>query len=246
MKIIAIGGGEIGRPGTKVETLAIDKEIKAISGKKRPKLLFIPTASNDAPGYVTVVEKHFGKKLGCDVDTLYLVDTKLTKREIREKILSVDIVYVGGGNTRAMLTIWKTLGVQTALREAGNRGVVLSGLSAGAVCWFKEANSDSAKMLDPKADYIKIKALNFFPFFVCPHYDKEKERQPSLKKMLKKGGSAIAIDNCAALEIVGSKFKVIASKRGASAYLCRWRKDTYEVVDLKSDSFRPMSLLQKK
>ena len=78
-KIVAIGGGEIGRPGFPIETLAIDKQIIASSGKKHPKLLFIPTASGDSEGYVQVVQKYFGKKLGCKVDTLYLVKQKISK-----------------------------------------------------------------------------------------------------------------------------------------------------------------------
>jgi dipeptidase E len=98
-KIIAICGGEIGRPGTKVETNAIDKEIIKLSGKKNPLLLFIPTASSDSESYYEVVKKHFGKKLGCRTDVLYLIKDKNTKTEIRNKILSADIIYVGGGDT---------------------------------------------------------------------------------------------------------------------------------------------------
>jgi len=65
MKIVAIGGGEIGRPGFPVETTKIDKEIIALTGKKNPRLLFIPTASSDSESYYEVVKKHFGKRLGC-------------------------------------------------------------------------------------------------------------------------------------------------------------------------------------
>ncbi len=72
MKIIAIGGGEIGRPGYPVETTKIDKEIIALSGKKIPRVLFIPTASGDSNGYTEVFNKYFGKRLGCKTDVLYL------------------------------------------------------------------------------------------------------------------------------------------------------------------------------
>ena len=110
MKMVLVGGGEIGRPGTSIETFSIDKEIVALSRKKNPKLLFIPTASGDAPGYVTVIERYFGEKLGCVVDTLLLYGKKINRSEIEKKILSADIVYVGGGNTLRMLRMWKKRG----------------------------------------------------------------------------------------------------------------------------------------
>ena len=245
MKIVAIGGGEIGRPGKPVETTEIDKEIIALSGKKRPRLLFIPTASDDSKGYVTVAQKHFGKRLGCKFDTLLLYDKKTTKSATSKKIAAADIIYVGGGNTRKMLKLWEKLGVDTMLRAAGRRGAVLSGLSAGAICWFKEANSDSQKMIDPTADYIRIKCMNLVHLFLCPHFDKEKDRQPSLKRMLKKSkGHAVALDNCAALEIVDNQYRVVTSKPRASAYLCYWKANKYHKRSLKAvTSLRPLQEL---
>ena len=71
-KIVAIGGGKIGQPGYPVETTKIDKEIIRLTGKKNPRLLFIPTASSDSESYFKVVKKHFGKRLGCKTDVLYL------------------------------------------------------------------------------------------------------------------------------------------------------------------------------
>ena len=106
-KIIAIGGGEIGRR----ETVKIDKEIIKLSGQKRLKLLFVPTASSDSEKYIEVVKKYFGKKLGCLVDVLYLVNRKVSRQEIKDKILNSDIIYVGGGNTLKLMTIWRRLGV---------------------------------------------------------------------------------------------------------------------------------------
>src|SRR3989344_5093693 len=135
MKIVAVGGGEIGRPGTSIETEKIDKETIKLSGKKHPKLLFIPTASSDSEGYVEVVKKYFGKRLGCKVDVLRLLKSKPNRREIRKKILGTDIVYVGGGITLKMMAVWRKLGVDSILEVAVRKGIVLSGVSAGAVCW---------------------------------------------------------------------------------------------------------------
>ncbi|MFC1953334.1 Type 1 glutamine amidotransferase-like domain-containing protein [Chloroflexota bacterium] len=152
-KIVAIGGGEIGRQGYPVETTGIDKEIIRLSGVVNPRLLFIPTATSDAESYVEAVHKHFGEDLGCTIDTLYLVKEKPGISEIRDKVLNANIIYVGGGNTLKMLKIWRNLGVDKILHEAYERNIVLSGLSAGAICWFRYGSSDSRKFANPDAGF---------------------------------------------------------------------------------------------
>ena len=173
-KIIAIGGGEIGRPGFSTETTLIDKEIIRLTEKRHPTLLFIPTASGDSRPYYEVVKNHFEKKLGCKTEVLYLIKEKPSQRQIKEKILSADIIYVGGGNTFRMMKIWKRRGVDKILKQAYEKGIVLSGLSAGAICWFRYGNSDSRKAKNPKADLIKVSGLDFIPGLLCPHYHSEK------------------------------------------------------------------------
>src|SRR3989338_8933910 len=101
-KIVAIGGGVMKTGGL----LAIDEEIIGLSGKKHPKLLFLPTATSDSERYWFYVNKHFGKKLGCKTDVLYLIKEKPTAAEIKQKILDADIIYVGGGNTLKMMKVW--------------------------------------------------------------------------------------------------------------------------------------------
>ena len=88
---MAIGGGEIGRPDYPVETTEIDQEIIRISGKKHPKLLFIPTATSDSESYYEVIAEHFGKRLGCQTDVIYLIRDKPSTREIEEKILGSEV-----------------------------------------------------------------------------------------------------------------------------------------------------------
>ncbi len=181
-KIVAIGGGEIGRPGFPVETTSIDKEIIFLSGKKRPKLLFIPTASSDSESYFEVVKQHFGKRLGCETDVLYLIKNRQQKNEIEKKILGSDIIYVGGGNTLKMMKIWRKLGVDKMLLKARNKGIVLSGVSAGAICWFSFGLSDSLLFSNKNAPMIRVRGLNFVQHLFCPHYNFEKKRKPELKK----------------------------------------------------------------
>lgn len=221
IKIIAIGGGEIGRPGTKIETEAIDKEIIKLTGKKNPKLLLIPTASNDSESYYSVVQKYFGKRLGCKTDVLYLIKNNTTKNEMEKKIYNADIVYIGGGNTFWMLKIWRKLGVDTILKKAAKKGIVLSGVSAGAICWFTYGLSDSLRLSNPKNKrFIRIRGLGLINMLACPHYNFEKDRKPSLINLIKeRGGTALALENCSALEVDSNDFKIITSKKSAKAFL---------------------------
>ncbi len=227
-KIIAIGGGKIGWGAVPSEVMPISREIVRLSGKKHPRLVFIPTASSDDRSYARMVQAHFGGKLGCRIDTLYLHKQKPVFSEIRRRILSSDIVYVGGGNTLMMMNRWKKLGVDRILREAHRKGKVLCGTSAGALCWFRLGNSDSRKYHDPKAGLIKVRGLGFIDALACPHYNAEKDRKPDLKKMMKKTpGVAVAIDNCAALEVVGGKYRAFHSKPRAGAYRVYWVRGRY-------------------
>jgi dipeptidase E len=247
-KIIAIGGGEIGRPGYPVETTKIDKEIIKLSGKKNPKLLFIPTASSDSERYYQTVLKHFGKSLNCKTDVLYLINKKLSQKEVEDKILKSDIIYVGGGNTLKMMTIWRKLNIDKILIKAYEKGIVLSGLSAGSICWFKYGNSDSRKFNNSEANFIKVRGLGLINVLHCPHYDIEKNRKKDLKKMMKKtSGTAIAIDNCCAIEIVNGTYRIISSKKTANAYKTYWQKNKYyEIVIKQEKEFKPLKELTTK
>lgn len=241
--IVAIGGGEIGRPGYPAETTAIDKDIIRLTGKKSPKVLFVGTASSDSEGYYETVQKHFGKRLGCKTDVLWLIKEKPSHKEIEEKVMSSDIVYVGGGNTQKMLRIWKTYGLNKILKKAWDKGVVLSGLSAGSICWFRAGTSDSRRFKNPDADLIKVSGLGFIPTVHSPHYDVEKDRRPGLKKIMRKtSGVAIAIDNSCAVEFVDNMYRVITSKPHAKAYKVYWKAGKYHEEEIeKRKAFAPMS-----
>jgi len=247
-KIVAIGGGEIGRLGFPVETTKIDKKIIKLTGKKNPKLLFIPTASLDSESYFKTVKKHFGEKLGCKIDVLYLIKEKLSQKKIKNKILKSDIIYVGGGDTLKMMKVWRKNGLDKILKEAYEKGIVLSGLSAGSICWFKWGNSDSRKFSNPKANLIKVSGLGLINALHCPHYDFDKHRESGLKKMMKKiSGVAIAIDNCCAIEIIDNKYRIISSKPSANAYKTCWKDNKYYEQTIKKEKeFKSLSNLLKK
>ena len=148
-----------------------------------------------------------------------------------------------------MLKIWRKHGIDKLLYQAGKKGIVLSGLSAGAICWFKYGNSDSMKFGKKKSKkLIKLKALNLFNIMLCPHYDVEKNRRSSLKKMIKKqGGFAIALNNCSALEIIDNKYRIITSLKKANAY--KIYKNEGRIIEkplLPIRDFKPLQELTKR
>ena len=236
-KIIAIGGGEIGRPGYPVETTGIDEQIVRATGKGRPKVLLVPTASGDSELYWETFKEHFGGRLGCETDVLWLLRHKpCDEREVREKMLGSDALYVGGGNTARMIRLWRRRGIDVVMREAWERGVVLSGLSAGAICWFRYGNTDSRKFSNPDAGLIRMRALGLVNAALCPHYDVEESRKPDLKAMMRRTpGVAIALDNCSAIEIVGDWYRVLTCRTGAKAYRVYWSAGEYHEEALPTD-----------
>ncbi len=220
--IVAIGGGSVRRG----KTIPIDQEIIRLSGKKHPRLLFLPTASSDSLKYSKVVVKYFGKKLGCRVETLFLLREKPSSKEIRKKIMSADIIYVGGGNTLMMMRVWRRLGVDRLLRQAYQKGIVLAGVSAGSLCWFRSGHSDSMSFYTTtkkkKWKYIDVRGLGLINATHCPHYDSEtlrrKRRLDFQKMMRKKGGVGIAIEDLCAMVFVDDQYRVLPAVKSAHAY----------------------------
>ena len=218
--IVAIGGGQIRTRGT----AAIDREIIRLSNKKHPKLLFIPTASSDSELYWSHVQEHFGKFLRCQTDVLFLIKERPSREEVRRKVLSADIIYVGGGNTLQMMRIWRRLGVDKLLKVAYENGVVLSGISAGSICWFDSGHSDSMSFYNPRSwKYINVRGLGLIKGIHCPHYSGRTRgipRRRDFRDLIRRtGGIGIAIENNCAIEFIDGRFyKVIASKDHARAY----------------------------
>jgi dipeptidase E len=218
--IVAIGGGVIRTRGT----AAIDREIIRLSNKKNPKLLFIPTATWDSEIYWKRIQEYFGKFLKCKTDVLYLVKERPSKEQIRKKILSADIIYVGGGNTLLMMRVWRRLGVDKLLKSAYENGTVLSGISAGAICWFDSGHSDSMSFYNPrKWKYINVRGLGLIHGIHCPHYNgmtRGVPRRKHFRDMIRKtGGIGIALENNCAIEFIDGQFyKVISSKSCSRAY----------------------------
>ena len=243
-KIVAIGGGEI----RELETVAIDKRIVELTGKTQPKALFIPTASSDAPGYIDTFKKVYGEHFGCQTRTLTLIQNPPAFDEMSALVLDSDLVYVGGGNTYKMMKLWRRLGLDTVLAEAASRGIVLSGLSAGAICWFRYGHSDSRSFSsNADWDYIRVRGLGFINAVYCPHYHVEK-REASFSEMIaKRGGIGIACDNNAAIEIVGENYRILTSTPDGKAYKLFKRNGKVHIVALpQSSEWTPLADLLRR
>jgi len=214
-RIIAIGGGEI-RHG---DTFEIDKIIVESTNLEKPKLLFIPTASDDAQGYIDSMKVAFGDKLGCVVSALKLIESPLSDKEIRDRILSSDIIYVGGGNTKKMMEIWKQYYVDVYLKEAFDLGVVLSGLSAGSICWFDSGHSDSDTLDSGEIQpYTLVSGMGLIPMLHCPHYNEEGRAEDFSLRVQDTGTIGLALDNYTAIDILDDTYRIIKSDKYAKAY----------------------------
>ena len=215
--IVAIGGGEIRTRST----ADIDREIIRLSNKQHPKILFIPTASSDSERYCGRFAGHFGKFLECKTDVLFLIDAPPSAQEIERKIFSADIVYVGGGNTLYMMRVWRRVGVDKLLRAAYEDGIVLAGISAGAICWFDSGHSDSMSFYSFRNwKYINVKGLGLINGVHCPHYNSRTRgvpRRKAFREMIRKiGGTGIALENNCAIEFIDDRFYRVISSNGCS------------------------------
>ncbi|MDA7735396.1 peptidase E [Gammaproteobacteria bacterium] len=194
-QIIAIGGGGFGRV---IKDLKIERYIKSQSSKTNPKICFIPTATGDDQGYIDNFYKAFNE-LGCETSHINFFKRTI---DLKSHILNQDIIYVGGGNTKSMLAVWKEWGLDLILEEAYQEGIIMSGVSAGAICWFKEGITDSWA-----GHQATIDCLGFVEGICCPHYDEEPERIPYVKDILtnKKIDSCLAIEGYTALHLIDDK-----------------------------------------
>jgi peptidase E len=195
------------------ENPALDRYIIRQTGKDRPAVCFLPTASGDADLYILNFYKAFAA-LDCKPSAFSLF--RLPTADIEGYLLSQDVIYVGGGNTRSMLALWREWGVDAALRKAYEAGVVLAGISAGANCWFEQCSTDSVP-----GRLGMLPCLGILPGSFCPHYDAEAERRPSLHRMLAAGEilPGYAADESAAAHFVDGEFcAAVASRPNANVY----------------------------
>ena len=219
--IVAIGGGGFGRS---IGSLKIEKYIISLISKKRPKICFIPTASGDDSLYKLNFYRAFSK-LDCITSH---IDFFSRTENLEKKVLNQDIIYVGGGNTKSMLAVWKEWNLNNILQNAYEKGIIMSGVSAGAICWFEKGITDSfAKELNI------INCLGIVKGIACPHFDEEKEREPYVNDVIQKEiiESCICIESNCALHIKNDfEYSSIDFGKGKKCY-----KVTKENNDLKKE-----------
>lgn len=209
--IIALGGGGFSE---NPEDLSLERYILSHARRTTPRVSFLPTASGDADGYVERFHAAFAT-LDCEADHIGLF--RRTIVDLREHILSRDVIYVGGGNCWNMLLLWRAHGLDLILREAWEEGVLLCGLSAGSICWFEQGTTDSFGLPLRPLD----NGLGLLPGSHCPHYHSEATRRTSYLDWVQSGAlkPGFAMDDGVAIRFQGAEaVETIASLPGVSAY----------------------------
>ncbi len=208
--IVAMGGGGF---SMEPDNPLLDDFILSLTGKPKPKVCFVPTASGDSDVYT---ERFFEAFPAERAQSSHLSLFKRTIADLREFVRTQDVIYVGGGSTANLLAVWRAHGLDAILREAWEAGVVLCGVSAGALCWFESGSTDSfGSGLSPLQN-----CLGFLPGSFCPHYDGEALRRSTYQQFIAGGlPGGYAADDSAALHFVGTELvEAVSSQPNARAY----------------------------
>jgi peptidase E len=203
-QIIAMGGGGF---SMEPDDPRMDRYILAQTGLADPKVCFIPPG----PSADYIVRFYAAlTQLPCRPSHLNLFN--LPSTDLGSYILDKNVVYVGGGVTKSMLPVWREWGLDRILKLALSRGTILTGVSAGSMCWFEEGLTDSIPgTLTP------LKCLGFLPGSNCPHHDGEPRRPPAYRRLIAEGAmmQGYAIDDGVALHFVEGKLHRVLSTRPA-------------------------------
>jgi len=205
-----MGGGAL---PPELDNLALISYFLRQTRKRRPKVCFIGTAGGDAESARLRFYAGFSR-FECRPNHLSFFAR--TPRDLPSFVLDHDAIFVGGGNTRSMLAVWRDWGLDVHLRAAWKRGVVLGGVSAGAICWFEQGITDSIA-----GPLTAMDCLGFLRGSCCPHYDSETQRRPTFRRLVAGGKvlPGVAADDYAALHYIGDTLAhAVSSRRGASAW----------------------------
>jgi dipeptidase E len=206
--IVAMGGGGFLQESPSL----MDDFVLGLTGKDEPRVCYLGQAMGDEPGNIARFHRAFppGRARATHLDLFSRDDT-----DPRGHLLAQDVVYVGGGNTVNLLAVWRAHGVDVALREAWEAGVVLCGMSAGSLCWFECGITDSYGPLRPVDD-----GLGLLPGSNCPHYDSEASRRPTYIRAVADGFPAgYAADDLCGLHFAGTELvEALSSRPEAGAY----------------------------
>jgi peptidase E len=213
-QIVAFGGGGFSmEPGNTL----LDDYVLGATGRERPRVCFLPTASGDADHYIVRFYRTFCAS-GCEASHVSLFRRGGGATDIHDHLLTRDLIYVGGGSVISLLGTWRAHGLDTTLRLAWERGVVLCGLSAGSLCWFKQGVT-SFHAGNPRA----VEGLGLLPWSNCVHLDDEPHREDAYREMLLEGmAPGYAAEDGTALHFVDDALeRVVSSRPAARAYAMR-------------------------
>jgi dipeptidase E len=192
-------------------TPALDRFVLGLTGKPVPRICFLPTASGDPREQVTRFYERFGD-WPCEPSIVSLFHLGRDRIDPIERLLAQDAIYIGGGSMRNMLAIWREHGIDETMRTAWEKGVVLAGLSAGAMCWFEGGLSMSGGAPEP------VRGLGLLTGSLSVHLDGESERLPAYRGAVGAGElpPGYAADDGAALLYGGTELvECVASRPGA-------------------------------
>lgn len=206
--IVAMGG----LSWDDVERRRLEDYFLGFAQRERPRVLFVPTAAADSAEQTLNIVSQLGDR----AQFSHLPFFPWPPPDVRELVLDQDVIFVSGGNTANALAIWRAHGFEETLREAWEAGIVLTGWSAGMICWFEAGVTDS---FGPELAGMRD-GLGFLPGSACPHYDGEPERRPVYSKLVADGfPSGLAADDCVALRFEGTELvETISVRPGARAY----------------------------
>jgi dipeptidase E len=199
-RIVACGGQQLYHP-------ALTRYVFGLTERSNPKVLFLPTASGDDPAYLLTFYQQLA---GVSCAASHLALFSRTVADVERLIRAQDVVMVGGGNTANMLAIWRLHGVEDALRKAYRDGTILTGWSAGCICWFEAGITDSfTPDLGPLRDGVKLLKGS-----ACPHYDSEERRRPVYAREIAAGlPDGIALEDTVAARYDDERLVEIVSAR---------------------------------
>jgi dipeptidase E len=209
-QIFAMGGGGF---SMEPENLLLDNYILGLSKKEKPKVCFLPTASGDSDKYIVRFYSTY-INLPCQPSHLSLFSPHTA--DLQSFVLEQDIIYVGGGNTKSAIALWKEWELDKILKEAWKNGIILAGLSAGSICWFEQGLTDSIP-----GKFTVLQCLGLLKVSNCPHYDSEPKRKPAYHQLLSQGliNPGYAADDGVGLHFVDDKLeKIVSSRPHAKAY----------------------------
>jgi peptidase E len=211
-QIIALGGGGFSQ---EPDNPLLDLYILDQAGKPKPEICFLPTAGRDPEDYIERFYKVY-ERLPCTPSHISLVRNPVSAGLLESVIMSKDIIFAGGGSTRILMAQWKKWNLDRILKKAYESGIIMSGMSAGGICWFNDGifNPTDKKLM-------RLQCLGFINGSFCPHYDERTELRSGFKSLIRSEEieTGYGAEDGAAVHFINDKFyKAVSSRENAKIF----------------------------